>query len=530
MKKLVVKLSFSLFALGISNMVFGQVDKEILNWYNGGGSGLNTTSAYKALKKKTSTTVVVAIIDSGIDIEHEDLKGKIWVNEKEIPGNGIDDDNNGYIDDVHGWNFLGSPNGVNQQYARLEKVRMYAKLKDKFDNVEESNVAASDKEEYQLYKKLGTEIEEGRTKYQAYIPQLEQLPMILKMVPGMVANAIGKSTYTKKDLDKWKPSDPQMMQIKTLALAIESGDFNEKIAEEQLAQIKSMIDYHYNVNYDDRQFIGDDADNFKDVKYGNNDVEGPDALHGTHVGGIVGAIRGNNLGGDGVADNVKLMSLRAVPDGDEADKDIALAIRYAADNGASIINMSFGKAYSPHQKEVYEALKYADSKGVLLVHAAGNDAKNLDEENNFPADKYSFQDKKLDHYLTIGASTRNPKGELAADFSNFGVKTVDVFAPGHEIYNAVPQSEYKKLSGTSMAAPAVSGVAAMLKSYFPEMTMLEIKNVILSTAKPYKGTQQNKPGTEEKVDFGTLSITGAVVDLNAAVKKCLEIEKSKSKK
>lgn len=530
MKKLVVKLSFSLFALGVSNVVVGQVDKDVLNWYNGGGSGLNTTSAYKALKKKSSKTVVVAIIDSGIDIEHKDLEGKIWVNEKEIPGNGIDDDNNGYIDDVHGWNFLGSAGGVNQQYARLEKTRIYAKLKERFENVDADKVADADKVDYALYKKVGAEVEAEREKYAAYIPQLEQLPMVLKMVPGMVANAIGKTEYTKKDLDKWKPTDPQMLQIKQLALAMESGEFNEQVANDQIKQIKGMVEYNYNVDYDDRQFIGDNPDDFSDVRYGNNDVEGPDALHGTHVGGIVGSIRGNNLGGDGVAENVKLMSLRAVPDGDEADKDIALAIRYAVDNGASIINMSFGKAYSQHQKEVYEALKYADSKGVLLVHAAGNDNKNLDEENNFPADKYSFQDKKLDHYLTIGASTKNPKGELAAAFSNYGIKTVDVFAPGHQIYNAVPQSEYKMLSGTSMAAPTVAGVAALLKSYFPNMTMLEIKDVILSTAKSYKGTQQNKPGTQDKVDFASLSITGAVVDVNAAVKKCLAIEKANAAK
>ncbi|MDD2982859.1 MAG: S8 family peptidase [Crocinitomicaceae bacterium] len=526
MKKLIVRLSFSFFALGISNAVIGQVDKDVLNWYNG-KSGMNTTKAYKALKKKTSTTVIVAIIDSGIDIEHADLKGKIWTNTKEIAGNGIDDDNNGYIDDIHGWNFLGSPDGKNQQYTRLEKARMYDKLKGKFENVDPQNVAAVDAKEYEIFKKVSEEIQTDKARYTQISARMEQLPMILQMVPGMVSKELGKTDYTQKDLEKWKPETEQLKQIRSMALAMASGELSEEVIKGQADQINAMLDYYLNTEYNDREFIGDNPDDFTDVRYGNNDVEGPDALHGTHVGGIVGSIRGNNLGGDGVADNVLLMSLRAVPDGDEADKDIALAIRYAVDNGAQVINMSFGKGYSPHQKEVFEALKYADSKGVLMVHAAGNSNMDTDVEPNYPTPMYSFQKEKLDLYLTIGASTRFPKQKLAAEFSNFGQTSVDVFAPGHDIYNAVPQSDYKKLNGTSMASPMVAGVAALLKSYFPAMTMNEIKDVMLKSAKSYKGVKQYKPGTEELVDFGTLSVTGAVIDVNAAVKMCLALEKSK---
>ena len=297
--------------------------------------------------------------------------------------------------------------------------------------------------------------------------------------------------------------------------------------DEQRQQIETMVKFNLNVDYNDRALIGDNPHDFNDKSYGNSDVEGPDALHGTHVGGILGASRGNGLGGDGVADNVKLMSLRAVPNGDEQDKDIALAIRYAVDNGASVINMSFGKGYSPHQKEVFEAFKYADEKGVLLVHAAGNDNADVDKEPNYPAAKYSFQTKPLDHFLTIGASTKNAKGELAASFSNYGQTMVDVFAPGFEIYNTVPQSEYKKLQGTSMAAPMVAGVAAMLKSYFPSLSMKEIKQIMLETSSKYKGTQQMLPGSDQKVDFASLSVNGGVVNVKNAVKKCLELEKTK---
>lgn len=529
MKKQIITLSFSLFAMGIGNMLMAQeVSKDILNWYNGKGAGMQTEKAYKKLKKKKSETVVVAVIDSGIDVEHEDLKGKIWVNEDEIAGNGIDDDKNGYIDDVHGWNFLGNAKGENQNHARLEKTRILAKLQEKYADADPATLSEQDKEEYALYLKVKEDVEADKANYESYIQQMDMIPMMIQQVPVMVGAQIGKSDYTEKDLNNWKPTDEQMQQLKQFALAIMHGEVSEEKIAKQKEQIQEMLDYNLNTEYDDRALIGDNPDDFSQRTYGNSDVEGPDALHGTHVGGIIGAVRGNGLGGDGVAENVKLMSLRAVPNGDEFDKDIALAVRYAVDNGAKVINMSFGKAYSPHAQEVYEAFKYADEKGVLLVHAAGNDNKDIDKEPNFPTSMYEFQTKKLDHFLTIGASTRFPKSELPADFSNYGQKGVDVFAPGFEIYNTVPQSEYMKLQGTSMAAPMVSGVAAMLKSYFPTLSMKEISEIMLASATPYKGTQQILPGTsDQKVDFGTLSVTGGVINVKSAVKMCMAKEKTK---
>ncbi len=525
MKKIIIRLSFSLLALGLTSTVFGQVEKGVLNWYNTGKAGLQTEKAYKLLKNQPSKTVIVAVIDSGVDIEHEDLQGKIWTNTKEIPGNGIDDDNNGYVDDVHGWGFLGSPDGKNQKYARLEKTRIYALYKDEFENIDASEVPTNRKADYDVFVAAKKSMEDDRELYEGYQSQMAQLPMIMKMVPQMVGQKLGKEDYTLKDLNKWKPKDAQDQQFRQIAIAIETGELSDEVIQAQIDQVNSMLDYYLNPDLNDREFIGDDPDDFNDVKYGNNDVDGPDALHGTHVSGIIAAIRGNDLGGDGVAENVLIMPIRAVPNGDEADKDIALAIRYAVDNGASIINMSFGKGFSIHKKEVYEALKYADDHGVLCVHAAGNDAKNLDTEINYPTDKYEFQDVKFTNYLTIGASTRDAKGKLAANFSNYGQTRVDVFAPGFEIYNTVPDNKYQKLQGTSMAAPMVAGVAAMLKSYFPELTMTQIKDVILSTAKSYKGKLQELPGSDTKVDFATLSVTGAVVDVYAAVKKCMEMTK-----
>jgi len=534
MNKLIIKLSLAVFTLGITNVIYAQeapkeedVHKDVLNWYNGGGTGMQTEKAYKMLSKRETKTVIVAIVDSGMDIEHVDLKDKIWVNEDEIPGNGIDDDKNGYIDDIHGWNFLGNANGDNANDIRLEVTRIYAELHKKYGATPVTIGSEEEATEYALYLEVKEEVVSTR----------EYAEMVLQMIEMRMS---GASDEMKSGLQRAKD------------------------------HFDTQVNVHYNPDHDGRAVIGDNPDDFSDVNYGNNDVEGPDAFHGTHVGGIVGAMRGNGIGGDGVAHDVKLMSVRAVPNGDEYDKDIALAIRYAVDNGAQVINMSFGKAYSPHAQEVYDAFAYADSKGVLLVHAAGNDAKDIDEEPNFPTSMYDFQEAKLDHFLTIGASTRfadevshkkseklqaqleaaiedgNTKkidaishklgmmgNDLAASFSNYGSKGVDVFAPGLEIYNSVPQSDYAAIQGTSMACPMVAGAAAMLKSYFPKMSMKEIKEVLLETATTYNGESVVKPGggthsadvTSDLVDFGNLSTTGGVINLVAAVKECLAREK-----
>ena len=512
MKKLLILIS-----LLLNFNSFAQKDSQI-NWYNNSKTGLQTEKAYKFLKKKNkkSQEVIVAVIDSGVDIEHEDLQGKIWVNLKEIPGNKIDDDLNGYVDDINGWNFLGNSKGENLEFARYEKVRIYADLRDKYERLKKSQIEES--EEYNLYNKIKNEILEEQAEYENYKEQNKQLLQVIKFIPNYVATKLGKSDYSLKDLNNWKAEGEDDIQIKNIAIALFLGQISEESLTEQLKQIEDVLNYHLNPDFDDRKLIGDNPLDFKNIKYGNNDVEGTDALHGTHVAGIISAIRGNDKGGDGVAENVKIMSLRAVPNGDEHDKDIALAIRYAVDNGAKIINMSFGKAYSTFQKEVFDAMAYADSLDVLLVHAAGNDNKNIDIESNFPAVEYVFQKKKLDRLITIGASTEKNKEFLAADFSNYGNKSVDIFAPGKDIYNTIPNNKYKKLDGTSMAAPMVAGCAALIKSYYPHLTMKKIKNIILTSGNYYGNTLQRKPGEENKIQFSELSKTGMIVDLYKSVK------------
>ena len=447
------------FAVLFSGLVWAQ-EAEIINWYNGKGPGMETEAAYKLLKSRKSTTVVVAVIDSGIDIEHEDLKGKVWVNKGEIPNNKIDDDKNGFVDDVHGWNFLGNASGENQGPARLEKTRILAQLMLKYDGIDPQTIASNP--EFDLYLKVKEDVEAALAELEPYRESLDQFD------------------------------------------------------EDTRNYILDQLNYNLNVNYDDRAIQGDNPSDFTDLNYGNPDVEGTDALHGTHVAGIIAAIRGNNLGGDGVADNVLIMPVRAVPNGDEHDKDVALAIRYAVDNGAKVINMSFGKDYSSFPTEVSEAIEYAESHDVLLVHAAGNDAKNIDNEPNFP-DTFNEETGGVvhDNYLTVGASTKN-KEELVASFSNYGAVGVDVFAPGLEIYNSVPNNAYQNLQGTSMAAPMVTGVAALLKSYFPSLLMSEIRGAILLTVQiPASGALTD------------LCNSRGVVNVYSAAKYCMKLEAGK---
>ncbi|HLV42006.1 MAG TPA: S8 family peptidase [Brumimicrobium sp.] len=518
MRKIFLRLIMPALIGAYFSTATAQVDKDVLNWYNSKKTGMSTDKAYKKLKKITPDTVIVAIIDSGIDTKHEDLQGVIWVNKGEIPGNGIDDDGNGYIDDVNGWNFLGNANGDMQGPARLNVTRIYADLKPRFDDVDSASVSNEDQADYALYLETKAEVEASRKKYESYIEYYTQLrEQILPMVPGVVANMMGVEEYTEKSLKKWKAEGDQQVQMKEMALQLLSGELSDEMLAEQMEQFQNMIDTHHNPDFDDRSLIGDDPLDIRDTNYGNNNVKGPDSEHGTHVGGIVAAVRGNGLGGDGVANNVKLMSLRAVPDGDEFDKDIALAIRYAVDNGAKVINGSFGKSYSSLQKDVYDAIMYAQENDVLFVHAAGNSAKDLAENDNFPAVKYDFQEEPFTHLLTIGASTRFHKERLPAVFSNYGAEQVDIFAPGFEIYNTWPENEYKAIQGTSMAAPMVAGVAALLKGYFPSLTMKEVREIILESGDDFGSTDQKLPGSGELVKFETMSVTGKVVNVKSAV-------------
>ncbi len=497
------------------------------NWYNldlaaDNYPGMSVEKAYDFLKGKTSKKVVVAVIDSGIDGEHEDLAPIMWTNPGETAGNGIDDDRNGYVDDVHGWNYIGGSDGENINYENLEIVRLYNKLNAKYNNRNRDGLSKKERAEYDKYIEYKEEIEKKREELST---QANFFSSTMEAV-NMLVQAIGKepADITNEDITNYKGDE----KITTIAAQIQSflarfdsfGALYEEL-EGGNEYFTGSYGKNWNPEFDARSIVGDDPSDLSDRNYGNNDIQGPDAGHGTHVAGIIAGVRGNNIGNDGVANNVSIMSVRAVPNGDERDKDVANAIRYAVDNGAQVINMSFGKGQSPYKDAVDDAVRYARKRGVVLVHAAGNDGKLLTLENNFPNDTYEkrgfFGPKGADNWIEVGASTRYNDEKLPASFSNYDNQLVDVFAPGQEIYSSTPDNNYAVYQGTSMASPMVAGVAAMLFSYFPDLSAEQVKEIIMASTVPFQSVV-TVPGEESTGNFKDLSVTGGVVNAYNAVK------------
>lgn len=489
--------------------------------------GISMEQALAFVKNRKSTTVIVAVIDSGIDTLHEDLKPILWRNPNEIPNNGIDDDKNGYIDDYYGWNFLGGKDGRNVKEDSYEAARLYHALKPKYGGeVDESKLTAIEKEEYRIFKRAQGDIEHGSTEAQT---QLLFLRGLYNKLPG--ADSLLKlkfqPEYTGNDLVKFKPGNSKEVDAKSTMSALFNGfgmmdvkndfifkEFTDYFkGQEKKAEASQIAPKDYR-----GEIVKDNYYDFNDRFYGNPDVMASTPFHGTHVSGIIAAARNNGIGVDGVANDVRIMTIRAVPDGDEHDKDIALAIRYAVDNGAKIINMSFGKSFSPQKNWIDDAVRYAQSKGVLLVHAAGNDGKNVDSAENYPNGYIVDTKTKATNFMNIGASGDPKTGGLAADFSNYGKQEVDVFAPGVKIYSTIPGGNtYGFAQGTSMASPVVAGLAAFILSYFPDLSAEQVRYCIEKGAQN-PNMQVTKPGSEVKEDFANFSRTGGLINAYESVK------------
>jgi len=467
--------------------------------------GMSVDRAYaELLKDRKSTKVIVGIVDSGVDIDHEDLKSVIWTNPKEIPGNGIDDDKNGYVDDIHGWNFLGDITKEHLEYERIVKDKTL---------VDETTYQAAKK----FYEKTIADAQGEKDYYTKMITGVTNADKVIQ-------KQLGKEVYTADELKMVESKDTLVQKSKTIvqrmfAYGMPIADLKTEI-QKQIDAKAELLKAQDNFDVDYRKVLGDNPNDITKTNYGNNNVMGPDkeeALHGTHVAGIVAQVRNNNIGGDGIANNVAILTVRAVPDGDEYDKDIALAIRYAVDNGAKVINGSFGKAFSPHKNWVFDAIKYAAKKDVLIVHAAGNDAKNIDYYDNFPNDSEDKKTEISDNLITVGALNFEYDKNIAAKFSNIGKINVDVFAPGVKIYASVPDNKYRFLQGTSMAAPNVAGVAALIRSYYPKLKASQVKHILMDS-----GVAINKDvvvgGNPKDIrPFSELSKTGKIVNAYNAI-------------
>jgi len=470
--------------------------------------GLSVDKAYAFLKDqgREAKPVIVAVIDSGVGIDHEDLQGSIWINEDEIEGNGIDDDKNGYIDDRYGWNFIGGKNG-NVEEDTHELTREYVRLSKKYEGREESSIKKKEQEEYNYYLKIKEKFESTYEKAAAQYEFYSGLYDNLNRYNNLLKAYLNVDTVTMYDLRRISSPDSTVLEARNM-LGMIFQQLGEDIDFEALSEDLKMsadyfgdqVNYTYNTEFDPRPIVGDNYEDPYERYYGNSDVKGHDPNHGTHVSGIIAANRKNGIGIEGIGNDVQIMAIRAVPDGDERDKDVANAIRYAVDNGADIINMSFGKSYSPYKKVVDEAVEYAESKGVLMIHGAGNDSKDNDNYENFPS-RVLDNDEIVGNWLEIGASASGDGIDFVGSFSNYGKHTVDVFAPGVNIYSTIPNNKYESASGTSMAAPATSGVAAILMAYYPELSAYQVKDILNKSSRKFDNLKVKKPGSEELVDF-----------------------------
>ncbi len=499
--------------------------------------GVSTNLAYKTFKRdKSQKEVIVAVIDSGVDVNHEDLAGKIWINKNEIPNNNIDDDNNGFVDDIFGWNFIGNSKSMatvdknhkliqgNQEGQvstdSLESTREYKRLINIKNNRELTFEEQKTFEEVKVVYDLGfNNAMEHLSFYKDSLKTMNQTKKALK--------DYNIEDYSEDFLLQLDIQDPEIDRLVKVLLDLYDRGLDAENINQEIENYRVHTDFYYNLDSNTRADIVKDnyADPY-DMNYGNNDVIGTDAFHGTHVAGIIAANRENEIGIEGVAKDVKIMALRAVPNGDERDKDIANSIRYAVDNGAQIINMSFGKSYSPRQKIVFEAIKYAQQNNVLLLHAAGNSNQDNDLIPVFPSKEY--QKEVIENWLEIGASSPVADSSFIARFSNFGKNSIDIFAPGLRIRSTVPDNQYNLASGTSMATPVVAGAAAVILSYKNDLDAQRLKDIIIKTSNRYPDLKVRK-GEDGLTLLSNIAINAGIPNVYKALKS-LKVKKVKAPK
>ena len=495
------------------------------------GISLDRAYTYVLKRQKAKDDVIVAIIDSGTDIYHDDMEGHIWTNDDETNGNKTDDDGNGYIDDIHGWNFIGNTSGENLLYANLELARIIRKYKAQFNDKPEEEISSDELDTYQKYKRLLEEYNEELEDIKNHQKRANSLVERLEQAQKFVNGKLGKKSHTLEELEKIVAQDS--MEEKHLAF-IKNLIANDLIPQDYYNYRESnnnRFNYNMNLNYDDRQIVGDDPYNINDVNYGNNDIVGfPEKeTHSTRVCGMITSYHSPDRKGNGFSDRIKIMPLRVSPRGSAYDKDVALAIRYAADNGAKVINMSFGKDHFTHKEWVLDAIKYANKKNVLIVTSAGNSRLNIDDKEVYLDDtEINNTDETVNNFIKVGASTHTLDKNLVSSISNYGKLKVDIFAPGAGIYTIWPNSENRSDRGTSLSSALVAGIAALIWVYYPKLSAAEVKDIILQSGTSYD-IMVSVPGTKDKEQkpFSEFSKSGKIVNVYNALLMAEQVARKK---
>lgn len=429
-----------------TNILFAQTGEKVKdNWQNldlkeDSVFGISMEKAYiELLSGRKAIPVIVAVIDGGVDVNHEDLKSVIWTNPNEIPSNGKDDDQNGFIDDLHGWNFY-------TEEAKEDEKEKVLLIKNKLKIVQEN-----------------------------------------QKILNQILRKIGKSAPVINDFKNYIPGSSNELKMQT-TVVLGLKNYPDFVNYKKIGLERAINYYNMQLAY-----------------YQKHDFDptmgGPSSYHGTHIAGIIAAVRNNNIGIKGIADHAQIMVLRAIPgldpvneeagltlinqhgiiNPDEKTRSVAEAIRYATDNGAKVINMSFGQPWAKPSVKVDEAIKYAISKDVLIIHASGNEGQDLDQMAIYPDRKTSEGQAIATCWIEVAASGWKNDEKLASIFSNYGKNSVDVYSPGVEITSTTPRSTYLDDTGTSMAAPVVTGLAAVIREYFPKLTAAQVKMLIMQS-------------------------------------------------
>ncbi|MDC1161922.1 S8 family serine peptidase [Tenacibaculum sp.] len=499
-----------------------EATKPIKNWqlkdiFLDKTPGISMQRAYDSIMKfKKGETVIVAVLDSEIDIKNKSLEKFIWRNSKEIPGNNIDDDDNGYIDDVNGWNFLGNKNGTNTNFTSYSYTRVVKKYDSIFKGKNIEEIEKKDSLSFLSYTKAKKTYEDQLAYANEDINYINMVSKGKTEAEEKIAEYLKQEEYSIESLDSLKvkyPLDTGLHKmINRKSNFIRYGYSHNYIKVYKLKALE-RLDKLLNIEFNERRVVGDNPEDISDKDYGNNLVNGNVNLftHGTEVSSAIIGLKSNNI---------KIMPVVISPFGDENDKDIALAIRYAVDNGARVINMSFGKSFSIHREWVSQAFKYAEKNNVILITAAGNSSENLNlVGTKYPNDMLEDGTELSDNFLSVGAVSNSLNEGLLSYFSDYGDNYVDVFAPGDDIFTGLPNNKYNFNGGTSLSSAITSGVAALIYSYYPTLNASQVKHVIMDSGLEYN-LKVKTPTENDKNNmtlFNQLSKSGKVVNVYNAL-------------